>query len=61
METDIQTEFEFIQKESEEEEDNDPEVRPSDLEMMNRVVLSSPTVQTNEGKKKRKVKMKIQT
>lgn len=55
VESPLQTEFEFIQKESEEEEE--AEVRPSDLEMMNRVVLSGPDLQTNEGKKKRKVKM----
>lgn len=48
------TEFEFMQKESEEEEDD---LRQSDLDVINRVVLNSPRIQQTDGKKKRKVKV----
>lgn len=53
-ETELDSQFVFVQKESDEEDEGE-ELRQSDIDVMNRVVLNSPRLQ--DGKRKRKVKM----
>lgn len=53
-ETELDSQFVFVQKVSDEEDEGE-ELRQSDIDVMNRVVLNSPRIQ--DGKRKRKVKM----